>query len=156
MQIIFNGKSYGNPEDMSANDRAAYDQMQKIFVDANGNGIPDFLEGDVAKNVMTAFTSNVNFNGQVYNSLDELPEPARKKVQEAFAKLNQMGIVNAGNFTPPSATQSDLAFQRSEPVVQAGQLMEEVNPNRWLIVVAALGGMLICGLAIAAFFLLQN
>lgn len=156
MQIIFNGKSYSKPEDMPASEREAFNQMQKIFVDANGNGIPDFLEGDMVKNVMTAFTSNVNFQGKVYNSLDELPEPARKKVQEAFAKLNQLGIVNAADLTPPNATQSDLAFQRSEPAVQAGQLMNEENPNRWLIVVSALGGMLICGLVIAAFFLLRN
>lgn len=156
MQIIFNGKSYGKPEDMSANERAAYEQMQQIFVDANGNGIPDFLEGDVAKNVITAFTSNVNFNGQVYNSLDELPEPARQKVQDAFGKLKQFGIVNAGNFTAPNTNTSDLAFPRSEPVAQVGQPMGEVQPNRWLVIFATLGGMLICGLVIAVIFLLQR
>ena len=54
MQIMFNGKTYNSLEEMPANERMAYEQMQKIFVDANGNGIPDFLEGDIAKNVMTA------------------------------------------------------------------------------------------------------
>ncbi len=88
MQIIFNGKNYNSLEEMPANERMAYEQMQKIFVDANGNGIPDFLEGDVAKNVMTAFTSVINYDGKVYNTMDELPAEARQKVQDAFAKLN--------------------------------------------------------------------
>jgi len=157
MQIIFNGKSYTNLEDMPANERTAYDHMQKIFVDANGNGIPDFLEGDVAKNVITAFSSNVNFNGQVYNNLNALPEPARKKVQEAFAKLSQLGIANAGNFTQPNTDTPNMAFQPSAPIIQPPQTtVGQSGPNRWLIVMASLAGMLLCALVIVMFFLLRN
>ena len=49
MQIIFNGKTYNSLEEMPANERQAFEQMQQIFVDANGNGIPDFMEGDISR-----------------------------------------------------------------------------------------------------------
>ena len=60
MHILFNGKTYNSLEEMPAKERQAYEQIRKIFVDANGNGIPDFLEGDIVKNVITAFTSAIS------------------------------------------------------------------------------------------------
>jgi hypothetical protein len=103
MQIVFNSKTYDSLEEMPANERQAYEQLQQIFVDANGNGIPDFLEGDSAKNVITAITSAVNHDGKVYNSLKELPPETCQKVQDAFAKLNEMGIVNLNAATQDSS-----------------------------------------------------
>lgn len=150
MQIVFNGKTFNSLEEMPANERAAYEQMQKIFVDADGNGIPDFLEGDIAKNVMTAFTTNVvNYDGKVYNSLDELPADARQKVQDALAKLNQLGIVSG---TPSAQKQLfDFAFQPSKPLLQ-----QEATGNgtgrALLIIVAIAVALVVCG-AGAAFFL---
>jgi hypothetical protein len=108
MQIMFNGKTYNSLDEMPANERQAYEQMQKIFVDADGNGIPDFLEGDVAKKVITAFSSVVNYDGKVYNSLDELPPETRQKVQEAFAKLKETGIINPNAATHDSSNPPPL------------------------------------------------
>ena len=64
-KIIFNGKTYDTPDEMSATDRAAFEQIAVMFGDKNGNGIPDFLEGDIIKNVSTAYTNIVNINGHV-------------------------------------------------------------------------------------------
>lgn len=91
--IIFNGKTYNNLEEMPSNERQAYEQMMKIFVDANGNGIPDFLEGDIVKNVMTAVTSNISVNGQMYGGMNELPDDVRAKIQGALEKMSELGVV---------------------------------------------------------------
>jgi hypothetical protein len=153
MRIMFNGKTYNSLEKMPANERQAYEQLQQIFVDANGNGIPDFLEGDVAKKVITAITSAVNYDGRVYNSLDELPPEARQKVQDAFAKLNEMGIIN-----PDAATQGsskhpafEYAFQPSKPLLQP-ESIGSGTPRGLAIVIAAIAALIVCG-AGAAFFL---
>ena len=149
MQIIFNGKSYNSLQEMPSNERTAYEQMQKIFVDANGNGIPDFLEGDIAKNVMTAFTNVVNYDGKVYNSLDELPADARQKVQDAFAKLNQLGIVSG----TPSAQKKqpfDFAFQPSKPLLQ--QEPTDNSATRALLIIVAIAvTLVVCGAGAALF-----
>jgi len=151
MQIVFNGKTFNSLEEMPANERMAYEQMQKIFVDANGNGIPDFLEGDIARNVMTAFTTNaVNYDGKVYNNLDELPAEARQKVQDAFAKLNQLGVISG---TPPAQKEQsfDFAFQPSKPLLQQETTSNDTT-RALLIIVAIAAALVVCG-AGAAFFL---
>jgi hypothetical protein len=156
MQIMFNGKNYNSLEEMPANERQAYEQLQQIFVDANGNGIPDFLEGDVARKVITAVTSAVNYDGRVYNSLDELPPEVRQKVQNAFAKLNEIGIIN------PNATLQDsskhpafeYAFQPSKPLLQ--QESAGVGKNRGLVIIIAVAvALLVCGAGAALFLFLK-
>ncbi len=92
--IIFDGKTYNSIEEMPPEARQAYEQVANMFVDKNGNGIPDFLEGDLVQNIMSAFTSSVNFNGHTYDNMNELPPEAREKVQAAFKKLSDMGIVS--------------------------------------------------------------
>jgi hypothetical protein len=154
MQIIFNGKTYNSVDEMPANERQAYEQMFQIFTDANGNGIPDFLEGDIAKNVMTAFTNVVHYDGKVYNSMDDLPPEARQKLQDAFAKLNQMGIVTAA----PSAQQTpsfEPAFKPSRPLISQEPTIQESGGRNWLVIVGFLGAVLICAVAVAVaiFFL---
>jgi hypothetical protein len=154
MQIIFNGKTYNNVDEMPANERQAYESMFQIFTDANGNGIPDFLEGDIAKNVMTAFTNVVHYDGKIYNSMDDLPPEARQKVQDAFAKLNQLGIITAA----PSAQKTSAfepAFQPSRPLISQEPTIQEGGGRNWLIIVGFLGAVLICAVAIAVaiFFL---
>jgi hypothetical protein len=124
--IIFNGKTYNSLEEMSANDRQAYEQIANMLVDKDGNGIPDFLEGDLVKNVMTAFTSSINFNGQTYNGMNELPEDVRSKVQGAFDKLSEFGVVT--NSSPMMSVQTPQVGR--EPVVTSRPLVSrEYNPT---------------------------
>jgi len=138
MTIIFNGKTYNSVEEMSANERQAYEQVANMFVDKNGNGVPDFLEGDMVKNVMTAFASSVNVNGQTYNGIDELPPDVRAKVQGALGKLSEFGIVTK---TPPTTqieqpivTSSPLVSREYNPAIQE----EKSNPLIWILIGAAL------------------
>jgi hypothetical protein len=154
MQTIFNGKTYNNLEEMPANERQAYEQMQKIFVDANGNGIPDFLEGDIAKNVMTAFTSVVNYDGKVYGNLDELPPEARQKVQDAFAKLNQLGITGLNPLAQKEQA-FEPAFQASKPLILQEPTFQESGGTRWMLIVGFLAAVLVCAIALAVFMFMR-
>ena len=157
MVIIFNGKTYNSLEEMPANERQAFEQMQKIFVDANGNGIPDFMEGDVAKNVVTALTGNVNFNGKVYASLDELPSDAKQKVQAAFAKLNQLGILkndSAAQISTASPAAFEPAFQPSQPLIKP-EPVDAGGGSRWMIIIGFLAALLLCAVAFAVVMYLR-
>src|SRR5215208_6713527 len=102
--IIFNGKSYNTPDEMSAADRAAFEQLAGLFVDKNGNGIPDFLEGDIVKNVSTAYSNIVSINGNMVNA-SERPEEMRARVQDAFQKMSEMGLVPPATMAPVSSVQ---------------------------------------------------
>lgn len=115
--IMFNGKSYSSLEEMPPSDRQAYEQMMSIFVDANGNGIPDFLEGDIVQNVMTAVTSNIHFNGQVYDGMNELPVDVREKIQGAFEKMTELGIVTKTDSPVVMGFNSDQASK--DPQIQS-------------------------------------
>ncbi len=115
--IIFNGKTYNKIEEMPPNEKQAYEQMMKIFVDANGNGIPDFLEGDMVKNVMTAVTSNISVNGQMYGGMNELPDDVRAKIQGALEKMTELGIVT--KTTSQMVMEVDSVQASKEPRVQS-------------------------------------
>ena len=148
MQIIFNGKTYNSAEEMPANERQAYESMFKIFKDETGNGIPDFLEGDVAKNVMTAFTSNVVYNGKTYTNMDELPADARQKLNDAMGKLNQLGIVT----NVPAAQEKqafDPAFKSSQPLISQEPAIQEGGGRNWIVIIGFLAAVLVCAVAIA-------
>jgi hypothetical protein len=156
MQIVFNSKTYNSLEEMPANERQAYEQLQQIFVDANGNGIPDFLEGDSAKNVITAITSAVNHDGKVYNSLKELPPETCQKVQDAFAKLNEMGIVNLNAATQDSSKHPafEYALQPSKPLLQQEPTGSGTTRGLVIIIVVVVA-LIVCGAGAALFLFLQ-
>jgi hypothetical protein len=125
--INFNGKSYNNPDEMPPNEREAYNQMMSMFVDKNGNGIPDFLEGDMVKNVMSAYSTQVDVNGNTYNSLDDLPPEMRQKVQGAFTKLSEAGILPQSASLP--GMQSSPAVSREPMVTSRPFVSREYNPT---------------------------
>lgn len=161
--IIFNGKTYNSLEEMPANERQAFEQLSTMFVDKNGNGIPDFLEGDLAQNVMTAFTSTVNINGRTYNGLNELPADVRDKVQGAFEKLSELGIVtkNSQMMAQVNSTQTGRETQvPSKPFVSREYnpaIQEEGNTNRMVWVMVGLGLILCLAItALGIFFLMQT
>ena len=168
MQILFNGKTYDSLEEMPANERQAYEHLQQIFVDANGNGIPDFMEGDVAKKVMTAFTSVVSSDGKVYNNLDDLPPEAREKVQKAFDKLNQLGIITGKpsmltSTTTETTTETtattdrayEPAFEPSKPLIQQESTTQAGGGTRWIVILGFLFILLVGAIAFAVFIYLR-
>jgi hypothetical protein len=149
--ISFNGKTYNSIEDMPANDRQVFEQMSHMFVDANGNGIPDFLEGDVVQNVLAvhAARKNINVNGQTFHSLEDLPPDLRQSVDSAFQILSNMGVLQGmpTGQTPPVSREPQF---ESKPFVPPGSnvIEEERGMSTFTLV---LGGIVLCFiLAVAA------
>lgn len=159
--IVFNGKTYNSVEEMSANERQAYEQIANMLVDKNGNGIPDFLEGDLVKNVMTAFTSSINVNGQNYNGMNELPPEVRARVQGAFEKLSEFGVVTKDS--PMMQAQASQVGQEpvftSRPLVsrEYNPAIQEDKPNPMIWIMLGMMVLIICvaAVAVGVFFFLR-
>lgn len=166
--IIFNGKTYNTPDEMSAADRAAFEQLAGLFMDKNGNGIPDFLEGDIVKNVTTAYTNIVDINGKMINASD-MPEEMRARVQDAFQKMSELGLVtnssaptmmHAGHVgsdhvAPLSSqftTTPSITSQEYAPTIQEGN-----RPSilQWILLGAFLFFCLMVAVAGAVYFLMR-
>ncbi len=125
--IIFNGKSYNTPDEMSAAERASFEQLAGLFVDKNGNGIPDFLEGDIVKNVSTAYANIVSINGDVVNA-SEMPEEMRIKVQSAFQKMSEMGLVPDAATSMKAHAGSDHVAPRSAEFISTPSIISQEYP----------------------------
>lgn len=160
--IIFNGRTYNSIEEMPVSERQAYTQIASMLVDKDGNGIPDFLEGDVVKNVMTAFTSSVHINGQTYDGMNDLPPEVLAKVQGAFTKMSELGIVAK---MPPVMTQVSGVSIEPKPVMSSTPIIsnttnasiqeEKSSPMVWVLI--GMGIMLCLALvAVGIFFLISG
>ncbi|MBN8655454.1 MAG: hypothetical protein J0M11_06930 [Anaerolineae bacterium] len=153
--IIFNGKTYNNINDMPADERQAYDQMSSIFLDKDGNGIPDFMEGNIAMNVMNASTSGFVINSKTYASLDDMPEDTRNKMRSAFDALANAGLVSKSTFVQMSETKS---APTSQPAPQTSTVIEEERGGNTFTLI--LGGMVLCfalaAVAMAVFYLMNR
>ena len=153
--IIFNGKSYNSLEEMAPNEKQAYEQMMEIFVDANGNGVPDFLEGDIVQNVLRQYTTRVNVEGTTVHGLDELPPELQDSAQIAFKKLSELGIL-PGEMPIRNQTQNPQVGQK--PIIQSRPFVsrefqpaiEEEKGSSALPWILA-GAVLLFCLALAAF-----
>lgn len=93
--IVFNGTTYQDVNEMPETERRAFEEMTRMLVDENGNGIPDLLEGDMVQKVLAMHSSKmqVNLNGRTYHSLEELPPDLRQSVDGAFNMLSKMGML---------------------------------------------------------------
>jgi hypothetical protein len=156
--IIFNGKSYNSIDEMPATERMAYEQMMNIFVDKNSNGIPDFMEGDVVQNVMSAYSQKVDFNGNTVHSLDDLPPEVRQSVNTAFQVMTNLGLIpgvpaefqnqNQPVSREPMATSKPFVSREYNPTIQ-----EEKSNTSSIIVLISLVLLLCIGAAAALIFL---
>jgi hypothetical protein len=157
--INFNGRTYNSLDEMPVNERLAYEQMLNIFVDKNGNGIPDFMEGDMVQNVMSAYSGRVDVNGHTMHSLDDLPPEVRQSVKTAFQVMSNLGLIPS----VPAEFQNQSQPVSREPRVTSRPLVSrEYNPtiqeekSNTPLIVALIGlGLLVClGVAGAVVFIL--
>jgi hypothetical protein len=75
-RIVFNGKEYAGPEEMPDDVRKAFHAMlAQIGTDADGNGVPDVLEGK--GNVLGLPQSSITVNGRTVDNVKDLPRPVR-------------------------------------------------------------------------------
>jgi hypothetical protein len=108
MQINVNGQSYDRWEDVPARVRQ---QLATTLPDADRNGIPDLLEGNLpglptgmpgAPAGGQTFTS-ISVNGQSVGSVGELPPEVQQVLRQAFGWPADPGQPRAAATPPPSA-----------------------------------------------------
>jgi hypothetical protein len=139
VEINVNGQQYDDWQQVPEAIRA---QLEALLPDADGNGIPDALEGKGGFGAGGSFpqptvisTSSINFNGKQVNSISDLP-------QEVVDRIRGAGL---GAFlepqSPPSATSDSAAATdsstplASHQVVMNGQVVDvnapAATPRRW-------------------------
>jgi phage-related protein len=75
-RIVFNGKEYAGIQQMPADVRKAFlAAVAQIGADADGNGVPDVLEGK--GNVAGLPPSSITVNGRSVENLRDLPRPVQ-------------------------------------------------------------------------------
>jgi hypothetical protein len=74
--IVFNGKEYAGLEEMPDDVRKAFQAaLAQVGTDADGNGVPDVLEGK--GNVLGLAQSSITVNGRTVDNVKDLPLPVR-------------------------------------------------------------------------------
>ena len=118
LQINFNGKTYNSLAEMPPEVRQAYERALALLADQNANGIPDFLDGllegrspaDVLSplNALAAVAAQIDYNGQTYTNLDDMPPEVRAAYQQALGTLdqNRNGIPDVFEHGPQPAGQN--------------------------------------------------
>jgi len=160
--IIFNGKTYNSVEEMPDAEREAYQHIMTTFVDKNGNGIPDMLEGDMVKNVMQIYSTKLGAGGSI-QKLDELPPEMRQKMESALQKLSQLGILNglpaAAPLSSPQQSQPIAASTSSTPTdFNSTPIAQEDQGSavlKWLLI-GSLLMLCVIVVSVGAYFLLAG
>ena len=164
-QITFNGKTYNDLAEMPASERQAYEQLMAHFKDENQDGIPDIFQGDVVSNIVKAIsTTNIVVDGKQVGGFRNLTQEQRIKLEKGMGVLKKMGIISEipnldGGIHPahPEAMPvwDDTEIRASKPLFQqASAIQEDSGGSRLIIVALALVSLLVCGVGVAAYFLL--
>ena len=161
-QISFNGKTYNSLEEMPAAEREAYQQIARIFVDENRNGVPDIFEGNLMKNMMSfAKSAMVMHGGQAY-TLQNMPPEVRAKYDEAMVKLEQMGLIQPGMLPTQEVSASKVSTPSypTTPAISGAQgapsvMEEDTGPNWAGIVVGTVVVLLVCAAAAVVLVMLN-
>jgi hypothetical protein len=80
MKIIFNGQEYDGVERMPPDIRRRYLEVVDMLGDANGDGVPDVLQGPESRAV--AVKESIIYNGREYKDRSELPPEARQALEQ--------------------------------------------------------------------------
>jgi len=156
-KIVFNGREYSSVEEMPPDVRQLYEQMMGAF-DANGNGVPDILEGGGSPvNAQVTGSINVVHDGKVYTRVEDMPPDVRQKYEKAMSLLgdaNQNGVpdilesaglINAQPAPSAAFASTPLLSTTNSPVTSG----ETPNYTNWLAI-GAVVVILLGLLAVAA------
>lgn len=154
-QIFFNGKMYNDIAEMPATERQAYEQMMGMFVDKNGNGIPDFLEGDIVKNVSSIYSGmkSIQFDGKTYNNMNELPAEVQDKVKNAMKKMIGVGVIPQGAYEEHASKHNvhNESHIKSSPFISREYnpvIQEDKKSNIFVLLLLGVLGVLCLGIAV--------
>ena len=132
-KITFNGQEYNSPDEMSQQVRQLYEQAMANLAQKQPGAAS-------SPKVNIKITTNMRFkyNGQVYNSLDELPADVRPRYEKIMDQMDKDhdGIPDfmEGKAVKPENTSLNInsgeTFGPSAPIVPPIQTQPAVTPDR--------------------------
>lgn len=175
-RIVIDGKAYNSVDEMPEDIRQKYQEamrdfkevnpsinapqnvagmLSNIFTDANNNGMPDIMENQQVINVSGG--TNFVVDGQVYNSLDQLPPEARAQYEQAMAAFDKNrngmpdfleGMMNvraqAAPVQPTFDYPADTTRHASRPPQPVSPTIAPDTSNGWMLALAAIGLLFLC------------
>ena len=167
--IVIDGKTYKSADEMPEDVRKNYESAMRN-VDSNQNGMPDAFEGlssfqSATANVINS--SKIIVNGQVLDSLDQLPPEIRAKYEQALGAMDANkngipdfveGMLGTSNQTNPVATSfGTTAHSRPSKPIPVGSTIEPESSGGWVLAltVILLIGMCLVGAAGVWYFFLR-
>lgn len=157
--IVIDGKTYKSADEMPEDVRKSYEKAMRN-VDNNQNGTPDAFEGLSSFQTATANvinSSKIIVNGQVFDSLDQLPPEIRAKYEQALGAMDANkngipdfveGMLGTSNQTNPVATSfGTTAHSRPSKPIPVGSTIEPESSGGWMLAVT---GILLMGLCLVA------
>lgn len=86
-RFVVNGVTYTSLDEVPQPDR---DSLAALLADADGDGVPDIVQGrDASGSVayrLSQLAETIEVDGVVYETLDDIPEPRRSQVRDAMAR----------------------------------------------------------------------
>ena len=175
-RIVIDGKTYSSVDEMPVDVRQKYEEamrgfkevnpsanppqdmagmLSNIFADANNNGMPDIMENQQVINVSGG--TNYVVDGQVFNSLDQLPPEARAQYEQAMGAIDKNrngipdfmeGMMNIQSQAAPAQPTFD---HPADTTRHASRLPQPVSPtiapdtsNGWMIALTLFGLLFLC------------
>ena len=167
--IVIDGKTYKSADEMPEDVRKNYENAMRN-VDSNQNGMPDAFEGSSSFQTATANvinSSKIIVNGQVFDSLDQLPPEIRAKYEQALGAMDANkngipdfveGMLGTSNQTNPVATSfGTTAHSRPSKPKPVGSTIEPESSGGWVLAltIVLLIGMCLVGAAGVWYFFLR-
>lgn len=136
--IIFNGKSYSDPNAMPPDVRQAYEQALGLLADKNQNGLPDMMEGMFgpadAQGSPVASANFIMAEGQSYARVADMPPDVRQRYEQAMAQMpapfaaNQIvadgKVYNSVDELPP-----ELRQKYTQAMAKMNAVLGDANQN---------------------------
>jgi hypothetical protein len=158
-RIVIDGTVYNSVDEMPPDVRQQYEQAMRNF-DKKQTGTPDLLEnmnpfGD--HNVMSS--AKIIVNGQVYDSVDQLPPDVRATYQQAIGAMDangngipdfvegMIGISDQAKIQAPNRIETSVPLRSTPKPVPAS--IEPESTGNWMLILAGIIFIGAC-LAIAA------
>jgi len=155
-KIHFNGKTYNDLAEMPATEREMYDQLMSVMQDADGNGIPDLLEGDVVGNIIKVVKKSGGDSDSIA-ALEQMSPEMRARISKGVAKLQEFGLLSEMPDLPreirsPSSWEN-AEIRASKPIIPTQSVIQEDTGPRWLLAVVILVGVSICVAGVAMYII---
>ena len=155
--IVIDGKTYKSVDEMPEDVRKNYESTMRNF-DKNQNGTPDFFEelGSFQGTTNVISTTQITVNGQVFDSLDQLPPDIRAKYEQALGAMDANkngipdfveGMLNPSNQTANIATSFGTTSPLPSNPMPVSSTIEPASSGSWML---ALAGIVLVGLCLVA------